>query len=261
MNLGINIRNEELILVVKVSTTSPVKIRIKVFDADFPKTVFTNRYKTVKSTESFYIRMPLAPKKIVLSIYNEHKGNLKKGEDDSFKVESVTKLPLEKRTDVVDITDKKVRNFVDFAQRFSFNASYLEDNKIYQSKHGGFLIEYLPFIKKTSTNKRLKTPARISKVNGRIQVSKADFENYTVPMRMAILLHEFSHFYLNEDMTDETEADLNALLIYLALGYPRIEGYQAFLEVFKSTPTQSNKERYDIIDEFIRNFEKKKMVI
>ena len=47
-------------------------------------------------------------------------------------------------------------------------------------------------------------------------------------MRMAILLHEFSHFYLNDRMEDETEADLNGLLIYLALGYPRIEAYQSF---------------------------------
>jgi hypothetical protein len=52
-------------------------------------------------------------------------------------------------------------------------------------------------------------------------------------MRFAILCHEFSHFYVNEDMDNESEADINGLLIYLGLGYPRIEGYQAFLEVFK----------------------------
>jgi hypothetical protein len=49
-------------------------------------------------------------------------------------------------------------------------------------------------------------------------------------MRFAILCHEFSHFYVNDNMDDESEADINGLLIYLGLGYPRIEGYQAFLD-------------------------------
>ena len=116
-------------------------------------------------------------------------------------------------------------------------------------------------IESSKTGKTLKTPARISKVNGRIQVSKDAFENYTVPMRMAILLHEFSHFYLNDNMDDEIEADLNGLLIYLGLGYPRIEGYQAFLEVFQDSPSQQNKNRYDIINKFIKDFENKKIVM
>jgi hypothetical protein len=122
------------------------------------------------------------------------------------------------------------------------------------------MIEYLPVI--TNHNGRvLTTPARISKVTGRIQVSKKQFDDYTVPMRFAILCHEFSHFYVNENMDDESEADINGLLIYLGLGYPRIEGYQAFLEVFKDAPNLDNKKRFDRIDNFIKNFEKNKMVI
>jgi hypothetical protein len=83
----------------------------------------------------------------------------------------------------------------------------------------------------------------------------------TVPMRMAIMLHEFSHFYINDDINDETEADLNGLLIYLGLGYPRIEAYEAFLTTFIGTPTPTNKERYDIINKFITNFEKNNTII
>jgi hypothetical protein len=62
-------------------------------------------------------------------------------------------------------------------------------------------------------------------------------------------------------MDNESEADINGLLIYLGLGYPRIEAFQAFLEVFKDSPSQQNKKRYDRINNFIRNFEKNKMVI
>ena len=80
-------------------------------------------------------------------------------------------------------------------------------------------------------------------------------------MRFAILCHEFSHFYVNEDMTDETEADINGLLIYLGLGYPRIEALEAFYEVFDNYPSEENKRRSDKIINFIDNFEKNNIVI
>lgn len=73
-------------------------------------------------------------------------------------------------------------------------------------------------------------------------------------MRMAILLHEFSHYYLNSDIADEVEADLNALTIYLGLGYPIKEAYAAFGETFIGAPSQLNKNRYDIINTFIRDY-------
>jgi len=261
MNLKVNTRFEELCLVITVQTLLPAKIRIKVYDHEKPKTVFTDRFKTVKGTEKFYVRMPLTSNNVVISVYNEANGNRRTNEDSSFSVTSVDKIPLEKRTDASDLKNVLVRNFVDFAQRFSFNASYLEANQAYQSQDGTFLIELEDTLFSDRTGKELTTPARISKVNGRIQISKKLFNDYTVPMRMAILLHEFSHFYLNENMDDEMEADLNGLLIYLSLGYPRIEGYEAFLEVFMDAPSEQNKQRYDIINKFIRDFEAKKIII
>jgi len=49
-------------------------------------------------------------------------------------------------------------------------------------------------------------------------------------------------------------------LIYLGLGYPRIEACEAFLEVFEHYPSQENKVRYDKIKNFIDNFEKDNIV-
>jgi hypothetical protein len=62
-------------------------------------------------------------------------------------------------------------------------------------------------------------------------------------------------------MDNESEADINGLLIYLGLGYPRIEGYEAFYKVFMDAPSEANGKRFQRIDNFIRNFEKNKMVI
>jgi hypothetical protein len=261
MNYLLNTNFEELSIAVYVKVSSPCTIRIMAADKERPLTVFTNRTKDVKSSEVFYIRMPLSSKKVLLSVYNENKGNLAKGRDNSFQVINIKKFPLQKRTDVGDIKNSSVSSFVDFAQRFSFNASYLKDEQSYQSVDGIYLIEYVPTIISNKTGIELATPARTSQFNGRIQVSKKVFKDYTVPMRMAILLHEFAHFYLNENMKDETEADINSLLIYLGLGYPRIEAYEAFYEVFNNTDSLENKNRFQIIDKFIRDFENKKMVM
>ena len=259
MNLRLKTNYEEMCLVVKVSVTMPTKVRIKIYDEEKPKIVFTNRYKTVSGEYTFYVRMPITSKFVVLSVYDDKVGNIPLENEKNIKVLSVDKTPLQKRIDVVDINNPTIANFVDFAQRFCFNAPYLEANKSYQSDDGTFLIEYLPTII-DSRGRVLTTPARISRMTGRIQVSKKLFDDYTVPMRFAILCHEFSHFYVNEDMKDETEADINGLLIYLGLGYPRIEAFEAFLEVFESHPSAENGVRYRKIENFIKNFEKDNIV-
>ena len=260
MNFRIKTKFEEMCLAVTVAVKTPVKVRIKIYDAEKNNIVFTDRYKTVHSKETFFVRMPMTSNSIILSVYDDQRGNTPKEQEKNITVVSVDKQPLQKRMDVVDIRDSNIANFVDFAQRFCYNSAYLATNKTYQSDNGVITIEYLDDII-GKNGKPMTTPARISKTTGRIQVSKKQFDNYTIPMKFAILCHEFSHFYVNKNPNDESEADLNGLLIYLGLGYPRIEGYQAFLEVFKDSPTQQNKDRYDKIDSFIRNFEKNNMVI
>jgi len=104
----------------------------------------------------------------------------------------------------------------------------------------------------------LTTPARISNQTGRMEISQKAFRDMSIPMRMAILCHEFSHFYLNEVQHDEIEADLNALTIYMGIGYPVIEAHKAFLETFHKSPSDVNKERYVYLKTFIDNFDKLK---
>jgi hypothetical protein len=169
-------------------------------------------------------------------------------------------LPLEKRLDVVDFSNSTLRSFINFCTRFCFNAGHISSGT-YKSSDGKFTIEYVPTIISSKSGKELETPARISKESGRIQVSQKKFVPDTVPMRMAILLHEYSHFYVNKDINDESEADLNGLLIYLGLGYPRFEGHEAFLKTFISTPSEQNKIRYDKIKAFIDDFEKNNYIV
>jgi hypothetical protein len=262
MNLLFKTREKSLTLMIEVSTDSPQKIQIIVKDINKPNTKYTDRYSTVDGTQKFYVRMPLSPYESLVSIYNKSNGNTKQGSDNSFKVIRVDARPLERKMDCVDWSNPKIRDFVGFAQQFSNNAGILSAGKYpngstYISDEGNFRIDYFDDIR-SKTGQVIATPARISQTKGIIQVSKQHFQQFTVPMRMAILLHEFSHFYLNERIEDETEADLNGLLVYLALGYPRIEAYQSFLTTFKDTPTPQNKERYEILHQFITNFERNK---
>ena len=245
-------RHEELTLIIKVLTQQPTKIRIKVIDESQVDTSFTDRFKTVDGESIFYVRMPVSPKNALVYIYNEDKGNLMQGQDDSFEVESITKGALEKKLDVIDFSNAEVRSFVNFATRFCYNAGTLPSGT-YVSDDRKFVIKYLPVIE--DDGKEQSTPARIDITNGNIEISKKQFVKFTIPNRMAILLHEFSHVYLNDNVDDEVEADLNSLLIYLGLGYPRIDAFEVFAKTFMNAPSEQNKDRYDKIKSFIDNFE------
>ncbi|MBM3201800.1 MAG: hypothetical protein FJZ56_05275 [Chlamydiae bacterium] len=252
MIFSVPTRHEELTLLIKVKTFEPQKIRIKVIDAQQPNTSFTDRYKTIDGESIFFVRMPVSPQEALVYIYNEANGNMAAGMDNSIEIESITKEPLEKKLDVIDFSNPLIRSFVNFATRFSYNAGSLSSGT-YASDDKKFIIKYLPIIEDGGVEQT--TPARIDVDSGIIEISKRQFLDYTVPNRIAILLHEFSHVYVNDNLDDEVEADLNALLIYLGLGYPRIEAFEVFAKTFLNAPTEENKIRYDKISNFIDNFE------
>jgi hypothetical protein len=246
-------RYDELTIKIVVSTASPQKIRIRVQDKDLAKTVFTDRYKTVNGDNTFFVRMPVSGKAAIIYVYNEDNGNIKDDKDTTFKVKNISVEELEKKLDVVDFSNPYVRSFVTFATKFCFNAGWIGSGS-YVSDDKRFVIEYLPILTDDG-GKEVTTPARIDITDGVIQVSQRQFVEYTIPNRIAILLHEFSHYYLNDNIDDEIEADLNGLLIYLGLGYPRIEAFEVFSQTFMNAPTEENMKRYSKIKNFIDNFE------
>lgn len=240
---------------VRIKVATPRRMFIKVKDSTKPNTCFTNRYMTIQDQEDLFIRMPITSEKcdVLIQSEQEAQGMADKG----YKIVAMKKLPLKRKLTSFNHANPVIRNFVKFCEQFCAKAGYISaKGSVYTSNDGMFRIDYLDDI--TDENGRsLRTPARISRSEGIIQVSKKKFETYTIPMRMAILLHEFSHYYLNTDMANETEADLNGLIIYLGLGYPRIDAYNVFTQVFMTTPNEINENRMKIIDDFIQNFEKK----
>lgn len=225
-----------------------MKVRIRAVDPYKKGAVYIDRIATVDSQKDFEIRLPQSPDKLLIMV-SCPRGKTGK-EMISLKLEKVN-LPQH----IPCLSGKKVASFLKFAKQFSENAGILSAGR-YQSDNGRYTIDYLPVIK--DKGRILTTPARISNSTGRMEISMKAFRKMTIPMRMAILCHEFSHFYLNEVQKDEIEADLNALTLYMGMGYPVIEAHKAFLETFHRSPTPVNKERYKYLKAFIDNFEKLK---
>lgn len=245
MKTKIKTGRKKLVLAVKVQTNSPRKIRIKVWDSRKPFTYYTDRWNTVDGEATFYVNMPQSPKWATLEVTGGLSAKPK-----------VRKMPLKQQFGCMDAETRLVRNFLKFAQHFTENAGILSSGRdVYKSDDGKFVINYLDVIR-DDRGRKLQTPARVSQTRGVIEISKWHFKRYTVPMRMAILLHEFSHYYINREPSNETEADLHALIVYLGLGYPKIDAHMAFLKVFKDVPSDGNVDRYKAIEEFIENFER-----
>ena len=106
----------------------------------------------------------------------------------------------------------------------------------------------------------LTTPARISRSSGVIEVSKYIIRDYSVPMIIVMLLHEYAHKFKNKEYgkkeSNELTADLIACHIALNLGFDPYEVRQAFIAVFSNKDTELNRKRMAAIKEFISIFQK-----
>ena len=97
------------------------------------------------------------------------------------------------------------------------------------------------------------TPARVSRSTGFMEISRMKFLDYTIPMRVLILLHERMHHEMNT--SEEIEADLNALRVYLSYGFPATEAIYATANIFYDRPDMI--ERVKQIKNFILDFQGK----
>ncbi|NJL73915.1 MAG: hypothetical protein HC892_01580 [Saprospiraceae bacterium] len=233
-----------------IKTKKPIKVGIIAKDDSKDFAVYTKRWNTVKGLEEFLIKMPQSPRKVRFEIYNI---NSKSKSSEGIRVVSKKTLPLKTNLNVIGLQNPDVVSFVKLAQEFSLKAGYLSSGT-YVSDNGKFVIKYLDDII-DNNGRHLSTPARINVINGIIEVSRSTFKRYTIPGRMGILLHEFSHVYQNRNASDEVEADLNAARIYLGLGYPRIELINVFSNVFYNADTKGNRNRIKQMSDYIMKFD------
>lgn len=248
MKLSFHTRNKPVQIELVFKVKNPKVIRVVAFDSNFPKTILFDRTAYTESKENVLIKMPLSPK--VCTVLINDIANL---EDNSITVNSSKKSRLKRELSENEIHDPFFREFVKFIEKFAYNANYLETGKIYTSEHSHYAIQYLETII-SSDGKPLTTPAMIREDSGFMKFAKSRINSFTVPGIIAIGLHEFSHNFLNENPDNEEEADLNSLITYLGLGFPLVEAYKAWENIYQFTNTPQNEARSSKVTDLLLKY-------
>lgn len=265
MNFTFATQNQPCTLCIKVRSLKPCTVRLQVYDYERPNTLLTNRFKIFKNAAEefdFYVQMPTAsPRHTGILIFDDAIGDRPVEQETSFEViggaGGIKKYGPPKKLDIAQLKSPDVEEFMDFAWKFCFNLSTLASNppgELYCSSSKKYQIQLTPILTDES-GVEVSTPARINRFTNVIEVSKRKFLTLTVPGRICILCHEYSHKYLNNEASDELEADLNGLTIYLAEGYPRIEAFEVFINTFYALPSDENLQRFKHIEDFIARFD------
>lgn len=236
-------------LVLGLRILRPVELRITVYDPA-TKRIYAQRRLELSRSLDLLMKMPIVPDKLTARIVSKAETPGR----ESFHLESIevkpdTICPLE-------LTENDCK-FIAFAKYFATELPYLEagaKGTIYQSDP--FSILYLDELKDGETE--LTTPARIDRSSGMIEISKKAIANYTVPMLIIMLLHEYGHKWKNpeygKEVANELTADIIAVHIALNLGFDYTEVENCYRAVFAKKDTELNRKRMKAISEFIRLF-------
>ena len=249
MEIEVYIGSQPTTLVIPIETASEHRIGIRVKSTEHRNTLYVDRYKTIMGREEIQVGMPIAPEKVIVEVYNQPMNMI--AMNGGYRVGKIIQKPLQDMPQCINYSNPKITSAIPFFTQFCAVSGYSDaGGMFYYDKTFEYGIKYLDSIPEAP-----ETPARIHADKGFIEVSAEYFRNYTIPMRMAVMLHEFAHYWLNRDIDSEIEADLNGLALYLSLGYPRISAFNSFTRVFMNAPTRQNKERMEIIKTFIANFD------
>jgi len=238
-------------LTLGIQVLRPVNLRITVYDKE-TKRIYVDRNLQVKSSSKTSLRLAIVPDELTVEIIDRNLPRKKS----AFRVADIKVTPDTKCP--IDLS-KEDKSFIRFAKWFATESSRLEAGQkgtLYQSE--GFTILYIDIIKEAGLE--LTTPARIGRQSGIIEVSRKQTFDFTVPMLIVMLLHEYAHKFKNKEYgkkdSNELTADLIACHIALNLGFDSNEVQQAFKAVFAQKDTKLNRKRMAAIKEFIGIFKK-----
>lgn len=244
--------NRKMCLYITITCKGKRKFRVASSAYEKINSKYSDRQIEVDGTRTIYLSFPVTPSKLIIGVQD-----LENKAATDFDV-SIEERPLKEYAIWVD---EPTRSFVDLAENFSQRCGYEAADakgRFARSKDRQFNIKFLPVIKDYATGNVLSTPARIAHKSGIIEVSKAKFNAYTIPMRMMILLHEYSHKYKNPTIglpiSDEIGADIWALYIYLGKGYSKIDAITVYANVFLKAQTEGNMQRMRKIVDYIDKF-------
>lgn len=252
MTFGVRREYNDQQVTIPIRTRGKERIVVKAYNPKKANTVYFDIAPVINGTDKIVMKIPRMPEMVVVEIYNEKVGNT--DADVSFQIQKPKIGPIVQGFVIRKIMDPNVDRFARFLDWFAENAAILSaQNSIYVSNDGKFRIDYVDVIR-DDNGTELRTPLRVNSKTKVMQIAKKYYIGYTVPGRKMWGWHEFAHVWINVNPSDELEADKNAIKIYLGYGNPIAEAYNVVLKVFKNTPSDLNKQRYEALNNYIRNF-------
>ncbi len=236
----------------KVPVGNTSKVNILAQDSEQKDTVFMrSSFKLTGDGKGkvVEIRLPISPKTLMVECNNP--GNGFEFDREGSEITPLTTYPI--------CTNQETARFVDFIKWFCLNCGICAENRQYTNKSQEFNIKFLKGLYDQQTGEWSSTPARVSMPSKVMEVNSTKFRNYTVPARMMLLLHEYAHVFLNKNPRSESEADINALYIYLGMGFNQTEAKNIWETVFDIADTPANRKRNTIIYNYIINYDKMKL--
>jgi hypothetical protein len=245
--------NREFSIIVNITCPTNKKIRVWAEAFGKPNSKYVDREILVEGKRSIYFSFPVSPKTLFIGALNSDNPK-----DTDFEVTLIETKLRDYNVWLDSNTEQFLKLAVNFCQVCGYEPA-TPKGRIFTNGNEKFRIRYYDVIRDFPTGKTLGTPARIGHQTGIIDISKAKYDKYTIPMRMMIMLHEFSHKYKNPKIglkiSDEVGADINALYIYLGLGYSKIDAICVYANVFLKAQTPSNIDRMRKICDYINKFE------
>lgn len=232
MNLpNINTDNKKVIINMDLYYSKPADVRIIGRDAKDKNTVYFNRLANPGVAGAFNIDFPLpvSPKELQIEVKPEN-------EYDKFTY-FIKSMGSEDLNPVGVDADEMDVEYIKFLRWFCENASHLPAGE-YRWPGLKPWINYMDRIVDSELG-ILTTPARVDHNSGEHQIAREMFKTYTIPQRMVIGAHEYSHW--KYDNTNEIFCDLNALRICLGLGFPKSECIYTFTNILNDDHESNNR--------------------
>jgi hypothetical protein len=230
-------------------------VKTVVYNAE-TKDLILERYDLISGREKKVLKLPFTSRKIIVESFSKKHGRQSLGKDQTFKLNATSLMPL-KRTKV-NMTSGD-REYIKWVTQMMVELPLLKaDGKLRRSPSGKYKIVIQDKLR-DQNGKVLNSPAMIGKKTGTIEIGKDYMMSMSINQRIAILSHEYGHFYKNPLMNlpigDEFGADLNGVTVFVGSGFGLDEYGNAFKKVFNGANTDQNRRRKEVIAKFLKDLE------
>lgn len=243
--------------IVLQSATPNNLVKTVVYD---PKTndLILERFDYVSGSIKRVLKLPLTSNKIVVESFTKQHGRQPHGKDKTFKLNRPSILPLKRAKVNLGSGD---REFIKWASQMMQELHRLTPNgKVRRSPSGRFKIVIVDKLRSQKTGAVIDSPAMVGESTGTIEISKDYMMDMSLSQRMAVLYHEYGHFYKNPLMglpkRDEFGADLNGVTLFAGSGFGLDEYGNAFKKVFDGAPSNQNERREKVLKMFLDELER-----